>query len=47
VQRVATTGYGQDGDRDRSRAAGFAAHLVKPVEYPALRRVIQAGAPSR
>jgi signal transduction histidine kinase len=43
VQLVAMTGYGQEGDRDRSRAAGFAAHLVKPVEYPALRRVIRAG----
>jgi len=29
---VALTGYGQEHDRRRSRAAGFAAHLVKPVE---------------
>jgi signal transduction histidine kinase/DNA-binding response OmpR family regulator len=28
---VAMTGYGQPADRQRSRAAGFAAHLVKPV----------------
>jgi CheY-like chemotaxis protein len=28
---VAMTGYGQPADRKRSRAAGFAAHLVKPV----------------
>jgi CheY-like chemotaxis protein len=25
------TGYGQAADRTRSQAAGFAAHLVKPV----------------
>jgi CheY-like chemotaxis protein len=28
---VALTGYGQPADRVRSHAAGFAAHLVKPV----------------
>jgi PAS domain S-box-containing protein len=28
---VAVTGYGQDTDRERARAAGFDAHLVKPV----------------
>jgi CheY-like chemotaxis protein len=28
---IALTGYGQDADRERSRAAGFDAHLVKPV----------------
>jgi signal transduction histidine kinase/DNA-binding response OmpR family regulator len=28
---VAMTGYGQPADRSRSLAAGFAAHLVKPV----------------
>ena len=28
---VAMTGYGQPSDRSRSQAAGFAAHLVKPV----------------
>jgi len=29
---VAVTGYGQEGDRQRSRAAGFHDHLVKPVD---------------
>jgi CheY-like chemotaxis protein len=28
---VAVTGWGQDRDRSRTEAAGFAAHLVKPV----------------
>jgi PAS domain S-box-containing protein len=29
---IAMTGYGQDADRERARLAGFAAHLVKPVD---------------
>ena len=29
---VAVTGYGQESDRHRTQAAGFAAHLVKPVD---------------
>ncbi|HEY5948814.1 MAG TPA: ATP-binding protein, partial [Kofleriaceae bacterium] len=29
---VAITGFGQDSDRQRTHAAGFAAHLVKPVD---------------
>jgi signal transduction histidine kinase len=37
---VAVTGFGQDPDRARSRAAGFADHLVKPVDLATLRRVL-------
>jgi len=33
---VALTGWGQDEDRSRTRAAGFDAHLVKPVDYAGL-----------
>jgi two-component system CheB/CheR fusion protein len=33
---VAVTGYGQKEDRERSRAAGFDHHLVKPIESDAL-----------
>ncbi len=33
---IALTGYGQERDRARALEAGFAAHLVKPVELPAL-----------
>ncbi len=40
LRLVALTGYGQPEDRARTRAAGFDAHLVKPVEFPALERVI-------
>ncbi len=32
VRLVAVTGYGQATDRERSRDAGFDAHLVKPVD---------------
>jgi PAS domain S-box-containing protein len=31
TQLIALSGYGQDADRERSREAGFDAHLVKPV----------------
>ena len=30
---IAVTGYGQESDRARSRAAGFHAHLVKPTDF--------------
>ena len=37
---VALTGYGQDLDRARSAAAGFLAHLVKPVDFDQLRATL-------
>ncbi|MPZ43207.1 MAG: response regulator [Betaproteobacteria bacterium] len=37
---VALTGWGQDSDRARTLAAGFNAHLVKPVGYETLRSVL-------
>jgi signal transduction histidine kinase/ActR/RegA family two-component response regulator len=37
---IALTGYGQAGDRARSAQAGFAEHLVKPVNLEDLTRVI-------
>jgi CheY-like chemotaxis protein len=30
---IAVSGYGQDEDRQRSLAAGFNHHLVKPVDF--------------
>ena len=39
---VAITGYGQEQDRRRSEAAGFAAHLVKPVDHEQLRLLVEA-----
>ena len=37
---VALTGWGQDRDRQRTEAAGFAAHLVKPVQMAQLEAVL-------
>jgi signal transduction histidine kinase len=37
---IALTGYGQENDRARSKAAGFEAHLVKPVDLFALLRLV-------
>ena len=39
---VAVTGYGQKEDRERSRAAGFDHHLVKPIESDALLMLLSA-----
>jgi len=40
---VALTGYGQPEDHERSSAAGFHAHLVKPVDLEALDRLLASG----
>ncbi len=37
---VAMTGYGQQGDRQRTRAAGFDHHLVKPVDLEMLQQIL-------
>jgi two-component system CheB/CheR fusion protein len=39
---IAMSGYGQPEDRRRSEAAGFEQHLVKPVNLPALQRLLTA-----
>ena len=36
IRLIAVTGYGQANDRARSRAAGFDAHMIKPVDPVAL-----------
>lgn len=38
---VAMSGYGMEGDLSRSRSAGFAEHLIKPVSPRDLREVVQ------
>ncbi|MEO6025891.1 MAG: response regulator, partial [Candidatus Binatia bacterium] len=40
IKLVALTGWGQDEDRHKSRAAGIDAHLVKPVDFDALQRLL-------
>jgi PAS domain S-box-containing protein len=37
---IAISGYGQEEDRQRSREAGFDHHLVKPVDFAALRTLL-------
>ena len=37
---VAVTGWGQDEDRQKSKAAGFDGHVLKPVEQAALTRLL-------
>ena len=38
---VAATGYGQARDRQRAAEAGFAHHLVKPIDMAALLKILQ------
>jgi len=40
VQLIALTGYGQSDDIRRATEAGFDAHLIKPVDFDELRRII-------
>jgi CheY-like chemotaxis protein/two-component sensor histidine kinase len=42
---VALTGWGQEEDRRRSEEAGFHAHIVKPVDYRALEKILLDVAP--
>jgi len=37
---IALTGWGQDGDRQKSTEAGFDAHLVKPAELAVLQKML-------
>jgi CheY-like chemotaxis protein len=40
IRLVALTGYGQEGDKQRSIEAGFDEHFVKPIEFSTLRDVV-------
>ena len=42
VVLIATTGYGQDRDRQRSHDAGFDHHLVKPLDFDTLEHILVA-----
>ena len=37
---IAISGYAQEGDRKRSRAAGFNYHFAKPVDFEALAELV-------
>ena len=42
VMLVATTGYGQECDRQRSQEAGFDHHMVKPYDFDRLEQILAA-----
>lgn len=41
LKGIALTGYGMERDIDRSTAAGFVAHLTKPIQVQSLEGAIQ------
>ncbi len=43
---VAVTGWGQEEDRQKTREAGFDAHLVKPIDFAALTKLLAAAGTS-
>ena len=43
VTLIAHTGFAQDADRERAREAGFDHHMVKPIDWKALERVLDGG----
>ncbi len=47
IRIVALTGWGQEGDRQRTREAGIDEHLVKPVSLDALRTLLAQRAGDR
>jgi two-component system CheB/CheR fusion protein len=47
VRLVALTGWGQEGDRARTRAEGFDDHLVKPADVAALQALLEKEAPAQ
>jgi CheY-like chemotaxis protein len=44
IQGIALTGYGMDEDIARSRAAGFVAHLTKPIRVQSLESALAIAA---
>jgi signal transduction histidine kinase len=42
---VAVTGWGQDDDREKSRNAGFDAHMLKPVDHTVLSKLLAESLP--
>jgi len=42
---IALSGYGQEEDRQRAMDSGFDHHLIKPIDYGALKTLIDSGCP--
>jgi CheY-like chemotaxis protein len=47
IRIIALTGWGQESDREKTRAAGIGEHLVKPVNPEALFERLESDAPAR
>jgi PAS domain S-box-containing protein len=45
IHVVALSGYGRPEDKQRAAAAGFDAHVVKPVAFDVLRQIMNRGSP--
>jgi CheY-like chemotaxis protein len=43
IKLFAVTGYGQESDRERTRAAGFDRHFTKPVDLDTIEAVLGDG----
>jgi PAS domain S-box-containing protein len=41
LRGIALSGYGMEEDTERTREAGFIAHLIKPVDFNQLRRTLE------
>src|SRR5262249_14738110 len=39
---VAITGYGQEEDRQRTQAAGFQSHMIKPVDFDEIEELLSS-----
>lgn len=44
LRGIALSGYGMEQDLNRTREAGFIAHLIKPIQFEQLNRVIKQAA---
>ncbi len=42
MRLIALTGYGRDTDKALAREAGFDAHLIKPIEFKELEKLLAA-----
>jgi len=43
IDVIALSGYGRAEDKQRAVAAGFDAHLVKPIDFDALKKLMNRG----
>lgn len=41
LRGIAVSGYGMEADFERTHAAGFGAHLVKPIDFGQLQDALQ------